>query len=119
MWGIVCLLLVVFWVRSYTIVDMGSMNFSSTWGGAVSSDSGEVGSSVVHLNGEVLDDWLFTIPYWLLLILSAIAGALSWVPWSKRFTLRTVLIAMTLVAVVLGLIVYASSFRQGLFGMPA
>jgi hypothetical protein len=31
----------------------------------------------------------------------------SWLPWPNRFTLRTLLIATTLVAVVLGLIVYA------------
>jgi hypothetical protein len=44
-----------------------------------------------------------TVPYWLLVLMSATPAIAPWVHW--RFTLRTLLIAMTLVAVVLGLIV--------------
>jgi hypothetical protein len=33
--------------------------------------------------------------------------ATVWIPWSNRFSLRTLLIATTLVAVLLGLICYA------------
>jgi hypothetical protein len=59
-------------------------------------------------------DWVFTfandgliLPYWLCsLITATIAGA----PWiSFRFSLRTLLIATTLIAVVLGLIVWLKS----------
>jgi hypothetical protein len=43
-------------------------------------------------------------PYWFLLALTGLtAGALPWFPLSGRFSLRTLLIAVTLVAVVLGL----------------
>jgi hypothetical protein len=46
------------------------------------------------------------VPYWLLVLLSTLLAAVPWLPWSKRFSLRTLLIATTLVAVVLGLVVW-------------
>jgi hypothetical protein len=46
------------------------------------------------------------IPYWFLTLLAIAFAPLSWLRW--RFGLRTLLIATTLVAVVLGLVVYAS-----------
>jgi hypothetical protein len=49
------------------------------------------------------------MPIWCPLLASAAAAMLPWVRWSKRFTLRTLLIATTLVAVILGLVVYAAS----------
>jgi hypothetical protein len=44
-------------------------------------------------------------PHWFYLSLAAIAAALPWLRW--RFSLRTLLIAITLVAVLLGTVVYA------------
>jgi hypothetical protein len=46
-----------------------------------------------------------TVPHWFLAMLTALVAAISWLPW--RFSLRTLLIIMTLVAVGLGLAVYA------------
>jgi hypothetical protein len=46
------------------------------------------------------------IPYWSLVLVTPLLAVAPWIRW--RFSLRTVLIATTLVAVVLGLIVYAS-----------
>jgi hypothetical protein len=46
--------------------------------------------------------------YWLLSVSTIILAALPWLRW--RFTLRTLLIAMTLVAVVLGLIVWLNHY---------
>jgi hypothetical protein len=46
--------------------------------------------------------------YWLLVIVTAVGAAAPWIPWSRRFSLRTLLIATTLVAVALAAIVYAS-----------
>jgi hypothetical protein len=49
-----------------------------------------------------------TFPYWLAVILSGGVAALAASPWFKcRFSLRTLLIAMTLVAVVLGAIAFS------------
>ena len=47
-------------------------------------------------------------PFWLTIILFAALAAAPWIPWSRRFSLRTLLIAMTLVAVGLGLFVASS-----------
>jgi hypothetical protein len=49
---------------------------------------------------------MIRVPNWLLVVPLAIAVAIPWLRW--RFSLRTLLIATTLVAVVLGLIVYAA-----------
>jgi Na+/melibiose symporter-like transporter len=49
------------------------------------------------------------IPYWFIALLVMAIAASPWLPWwSKRFSLRTLLIATTLVAVVLGVIVWLS-----------
>jgi hypothetical protein len=46
-----------------------------------------------------------SIPYWFPILLCSILAALPWFRW--RFSLRTLLIATTLVAVVLGLVVWS------------
>jgi hypothetical protein len=46
------------------------------------------------------------VPHWFVTLLFIALAAIAWIP--GRFSLRTLLIAMTLVAVVLGLIVYAT-----------
>jgi hypothetical protein len=48
-------------------------------------------------------DTFATFPYWFALAITGIAGALPWYPYSSRFSLRAMLLAVTLVAVVLGL----------------
>src|SRR4051794_10853605 len=50
------------------------------------------------------------VPHWFAVVLFTILATLPWVRW--RFTLRTLLIATTLVAVVLGLVVYAARSGQ-------
>jgi hypothetical protein len=47
----------------------------------------------------------FIFPHWFAVAVSGALATSVWVPWSRRFSLRTLLIATTLVAVVLGLIV--------------
>jgi hypothetical protein len=50
-----------------------------------------------------------SVPYWCCVTFFATLSAVPWLPWwSNRFSLRTLLIAMTLVAVVLGLAVWAA-----------
>jgi hypothetical protein len=48
---------------------------------------------------------VLVIPHWLLALASAALGAVPWIRW--HFSLRTLLIATTLVAVVLGLVVWS------------
>jgi hypothetical protein len=49
---------------------------------------------------------LVKVPHSLVAVLAAVAGAIPW--WPKRFSLRALLITTMLVAVVMGLIVYAA-----------
>jgi hypothetical protein len=49
-----------------------------------------------------------SFPHWALVSLFAIFAAAPWIHWSKRFSLPTLLIAMTLVAVGLGMVVMSS-----------
>jgi hypothetical protein len=46
------------------------------------------------------------VPHWFLVVVSAGLVYVPWLPWSNRFGLRTLLLATTLAAVVLGAIVY-------------
>jgi hypothetical protein len=50
------------------------------------------------------EGFFLTVPCWFPVVLSAVLVVVPWIKW--RFTVRTLLIATTLVAVVLGLIVY-------------
>ncbi len=52
-------------------------------------------------------DYNVIAPVWIAALLSVALSAIPWLPWrSKQFSLRTLLIATTLVAVGLGLIVW-------------
>ena len=155
-WGVVAVLVVVIWVRSYfTGHDFalggsrGSISCTSFRGqlgtlwfptsGSLSPpalfsrfDSWPIKeTSVVEYNdgagnplpsyffGFKFNSWisasfpfrfrLLVIPYWFPALVCGIVAALPW--WCRltwRFSIRTLLVATTLVAVVLGLIVYVS-----------
>jgi len=49
---------------------------------------------------------IIVLPYWSVVLPTALLTVLPIVPWSTRFSLRTLLIATTLAAVLLGLSVY-------------
>jgi hypothetical protein len=53
-------------------------------------------------NGTVI-----VLPHWLLYIAPLLAATVPWIRWSRRFTIRTMLVAMTLIAVLLAMIVTA------------
>jgi hypothetical protein len=48
--------------------------------------------------------WNLRIPHWFPVAITAALAAGAWPYWTTRFSLRTLLIATTLVAVVLGLV---------------
>lgn len=50
---------------------------------------------------------LLMVPYWFLVLITAALAAAPWIHWPRRFGLRTLLIVMTLVALVLGMVIYA------------
>jgi hypothetical protein len=140
--GIICLLLILLWVRSYwwqdslsrSATSRGLLVFSSSRGTLMLLECPPLGYPAATLgwhlgsyrqepseqSGERSEDgwpWPFTwhfnqisgqfiirAPHWLFVTASGILAVVTpWLPW--RFSLRTLLIAMTLVAVVLGLIV--------------
>ena len=139
--GVLCLLLVLLWVRSSQkrdtlLLTTGRYQYSiNTEAGNTmlklhcnKNDSGQTrngwhfetsrGSKGTplflyfeHVGGPTYqyDSYRAIFPIWLLLVASVAAGVLPMRQRSHRlnFSLRTLLIAMTLVAVVLGAIVYA------------
>jgi hypothetical protein len=66
--------------------------------------------NVFFARGATLPSWFHIVGFkFLTLSVIFFVAALSpWIHWSKRFGLRTLLIATTLVAVLLGLVVYAA-----------
>ena len=53
--------------------------------------------------GDAGDRVIF-IPHWFPVLIFAAMAALPWIRWSRRFSLRTLLIGMTVIAVVLGIV---------------
>ena len=142
-WGVVAVLLIALWVRSYWQVEWVIGHVPGKCFPWVENKPGtcEIGSmpatrqylwirhsqpvnqwwsSVIERTGkppypsrafgtfgfEVLNQSSrLRLPHWFLILLFVAHAAFPWIRW--RFSLRTLLIATTLVAVVLGLIVYA------------
>jgi hypothetical protein len=52
--------------------------------------------------------WILYIPIWYFVVLSVVVGFASWIRWSKNFSLRTLLIATTLVGLILGFVLWLS-----------
>ncbi len=137
-WGIVAVLLIALWVRSYWWCDDLVGPLGATRSFYVWSDKGHIGVGLVGQRMRSLADggpwaiasewtgdvppefaalpWLPTwaqercviAPNWSLLLLTGMIATAPWLHWSRRFTTRTLLIATTLVAVGLGLIVWLS-----------
>ena len=135
-WGIACLLLIGLWVRSYWIAH-GLLYTRSTTIVSIFTSAGIAGVNYTsfpdgtriptepgfewHSNAPVPDPnmkpfmWvrgqyglLIRVPVWCCESILILVAALPWLRWSDRYSLRTLLIATTLVAVVLGLAVWAS-----------
>jgi hypothetical protein len=131
--GILCLLLIMLWVRSYlwhhtfsfnyrtTAVDIlsmdGELNWFSVehptplsfgWNLSVHSPDDEVHRYMTFIRPQLQKYTQAGISYWHATMVCAIAAVASSVtaPWRnfKQFSLRTLLTGMTVVAVALGLI---------------
>jgi hypothetical protein len=127
--GLLCLLLIALWVRSYWASDNVSWVYSTPRGIAATVFAGQIQISKYLYAGANRVEWRLNrsteespvmwklglgygpgsvvLPLWLLAILT---GVLSLAPWFslKRFSLRALLIATALVAVVLGLVAWAA-----------
>jgi hypothetical protein len=47
------------------------------------------------------------LPHWLIVVVTLLLAAVPWIRWSRRFTIRTMLVVTTLIAVVMALAVTA------------
>jgi hypothetical protein len=128
---IICLLLIVLWVRSYSHVDDLVVTLTATKQLELQSVPGRIVAFIAHAPSRPIDSlmrYMATTPegaahagiqhgivggdwqmqtvwfaHWLVAVLSAILGTAPWMHRAK-FSLRTLLIGMTVVAVALGLI---------------
>jgi hypothetical protein len=128
-----CVLLFALWVRSYSSIEVirGKAAgypylMESSGGGArvilykvgTPSNTWSVESRAnVNMEGPPIGfDWMFTAkrfmlgsPYWFLMLSGIGIAVVPWLPLPRRFSLRTLLIATTLFAVVLGVIAFNST----------
>ncbi len=131
--GIACLLMLALWVRSYWWIEhiggpLSQTHRLSAW----SSDGGMVirviyapygynwylhrtsrsqpgfSASKVRFGSafQLLPNHI-ELPHWSVVLLSAAFGVVPWIKPSRRFSLRTLLIITTLIAVLLWVIIYA------------
>jgi hypothetical protein len=130
--GVLCLLLIALWVRSYLVADNLVIRTSNVINDQFHSENG--GLSVGRFQpiqhflgwhwrtdapidppngfryGRLPSGGLsIEVPYWFLVFVAAIPGTLPWLGF-LRFSLRAMLVATTLLAILLGLIVYAASW---------
>lgn len=134
-WGVVAALLVVLWVRSYWWYDFANGPIANT-DFIIQQVSGivhcAIGPSGVYTQFQFAIEpasippfvpyrqfdfgynanqgWHVQLPHWFLLLAVVILTALPSLPWlPSRFSLRILLIATTLVAVGLGVVVWMAS----------
>jgi hypothetical protein len=133
-WGMVCVLLIVLWVRSYLTTDD---ILGDTGGSEYTQFVTQEGTFIIEYPSDLRSirkfKWKYmqlpvgsfghqkswfpryyagpaeqlVIPMWTIEVFICGLALLPWLP--RRFSLRTLLIATTLVAVVLGLIVWLGS----------
>jgi hypothetical protein len=142
-WGILCLLLIGLWVRSYQwsevliipVSDTLFIAFGSVQGEMTACKSRNVPGYFQHgweiqstppMDRRIFDErpeaqpgyrgvfgfgfidspptFSICAPYWFFVVLLGISSTIPWLPW--RFSLRTLLIVMTLVAVGLGVVLF-------------
>jgi hypothetical protein len=134
-WGLAALLLIVLWVRSFRQHDY-LFQFNTNLYTGIESNLGIVSFNqldfrVFPSRKKPIQGWTLAVippsagdtnqqrfqwanmtgllqvvvPYWVLVLLAATFAVISWI---CRFSLRTMLVVTTLVAVMLGLVVYAA-----------
>jgi hypothetical protein len=140
--GVLCVLLIVLWVRSYWWFDQASLPYPSNQSVLLFSCQGRFGSChqeiglhqflLTHAkveqvvisaddSGQTPTAWWpqvlrwksgeveVHIPFWMPTLTLATLCAIPWVHFKRTFSLRTLLIATTLIAVVLGMVVWRMS----------
>jgi hypothetical protein len=131
LWGVVIVLLIALWARSYSgrssyeiLVTPAHRYYIHSLRGTVAIEKLQrifvgielsrlredndlsyltttTGIRISSSNDEV---YAMSISYWLLTLAATVVATFPWLPW--RFSLRTLLVATTLIAALLGSIVY-------------
>jgi hypothetical protein len=133
LWGLACVLLIVLWVRSYWWEEgcriargsVGSMYGHFAIGindifvpppfysePIIENDITQF-EKIMQENTTLGFGYVvgplgpnICFPDWIAILLFSAIAAAPWIRWSKQFSLRTLLIAMTLVAVGMGTVIY-------------
>jgi hypothetical protein len=134
-WGMVALLLCVLWVRSFQTAHVFACPVTASKHASVWIDRGVVALSIKDHSSEDVrllfrwhityapepipvtsGSWMFfrskgggwyqRVPFWLPLSILAAVATIPWLHW--RFSLRTLLVATTVVCVLLGFVVWLS-----------
>ena len=88
--------------HDYKVILVLKGGYSETVMSAIFAVRTRIHPAIVQVN-EIGTATMIHLPNWLLVFSLSFAGTIAWIRW--QFSLRTLLIATTLVAVVLGLIV--------------
>jgi hypothetical protein len=125
--GIACVLLILLWARSYRWGDKALV--PRPGGTVIVLGSGHGRLEFGRVSNNVVDEWTYWneeakyynqkypwgsrrhwhVPYWIPVLCMAVSSVVPWIgKLTWRFSVGTLLIATTLVAVVLGLIVWAA-----------
>jgi hypothetical protein len=136
--GVVTLLLMMMWVRSYWRADVVGVQVTRTRNIVFASDSGQIHCALIKWFSQskrtifvwkvvwniadpksgfadiqhLVDSFGIVdarCPYWISMAIAFGGVVAPWIPLSQRFTLRTLFIATTLVAAILGLVAWTRS----------
>lgn len=99
-WAIIVLLCVALWVRSYFTLDITNWYLTKEQGIHLASSDGV--ATIDYFDDASKGFIGLDVPYWCVTLVAAILTAIPWM--RARFSLRTLLIAVTLIAVFLGLV---------------
>ena len=101
-----CVLVIALWVRSY--YSPSRLHFVllpltiQSWKGIAEFDP-----KLVRVGSRFEVRTVAAVPHWCFILLTLTIAGLPWVRWQQRFTLRALLIIMTLAALTLAAIGYA------------
>ena len=125
--GVLCLLCITFWVPSYRNMyavgisgnSVATINGRFLFNGALLRTDGSVNADSRYRLGRLTVTTApagrytpmgrgLSIPTWLAVLATAAFTVMPWIHWSRRFSLWTLLITTTLVALALGAVVIAA-----------
>jgi hypothetical protein len=113
--GVLCALLIGLWIQSYMTVNAWSYHTKTgvfnvvPFNGYIAffPPGNRVSVKSIERTGFGTN-YFCIVPSWLPVLLTITLSAAPWAPWSNRFGLRTLLIAITILGLLLGTIIATS-----------